>query len=237
MREQFAAPIQRDDTQRVERLQEGMAGREVGPSSAPGQSTLAERIAEGQARAQMEQAKEAAEVSVAQQETAEEAQMQQFNDEQLATIERAMGIKQGLAQKTEALLNSLERQERAIDFQKDAAKMEQVGFNLRMNNKKYIDALQQNAQRARLDDAASFREELQRAIFEDERELFDTNLEFKRLMGAEQREFLQQLSDISLDAALEMGRYEAKTANELGKWKGVGGIVSGATQAYAKSGK
>ena len=237
MRKQFTTPAQSDDTQRVARLQEGMVGREVGPSSAPGQSTLAERIAQGQTRQQVEQAKQKAEIVGQQQATAEEAQLQQFRDEDLSTVERAMDIKQSIAQKTDALLNGLKRQERALDFQKDAARLEQIGFDLRMNNKKYIDNLQQNAQRARLDDAAAFKEELQRAIFDDERELFDTSLEFKRLMDSEQREFMQELSNISLDAALELGKYEAKSASELGKWQGIGGMVSGAAQIFAKTGK
>lgn len=221
-----------DETRRVEQLQTGLTGRESAPSSGPRSSTLAERISQGQVRAAESEQARKERVQSEQLKLAEDAQLQSLNDQQLAQVESALDMKQQVAQRTEQLLNDLERSTDQLDFQKDAAKFEQVGFNLRMNNRKYIDSLNDAARRARLDDDARFREELLRATLDESRELLDSDLEFRRLMSADEREFTRELSNLSIEQALQYANAGIEQANRLGKYQSIGTLISGAAQGY-----
>lgn len=224
---------QNDETRRVESLQQGLTGRESAGSSSPRTSTLAERISLGQARQQEDEQAQKEQVQSEQLRLAEDAQLQSLTDQQLGLVERSLDTKQQVSQRTSQLLDELERGNKQLDFQKDAARFEQIGFDLRMNNKKYIDQLNQAAQRGRIDDAAQFREELQRAIFEEERSLFDNSLEFRRMMDSDTREFTRELSELSIEQALEIARTQTDQANRLGKYQSIGQIIGAGAQGYA----
>ena len=222
-----------DETTRVEELQRGLTGRAVGPGAGPRASRIAERIARQQVAAAGEEQAKKEKIQSEQLRLAEEAQEQAFTDQQLGQIEQAMSAKQSLAQQTESILNNLERAGKELDLQKRAAQLEQVGFNLRMNNKQYIDRLNQAAQVARLDDALRFEEELKKAIFEDEIDLINNDLEFRRLLDADARELSRELSQISLDQAMSIASSQIAQESQAAKWNSVSTAVSAGAQAYA----
>lgn len=228
-----AGPEQiQDETARAESLQRGLTGRDLGPSSGPQSSRLAERIARQQVQDATEEQATKETIQSEQLRLSEEAQEQAFSDQQLGQIEQAMSAKQQVAQQTESILNSFERSQQQLDFQRDAAKLEQVGFNLRMNNKRYIDSLNRAGRTSRLEDAARFEEELKRAIFADQQELFNNDLDFRRMIDMDRNELARELSNISLDQAMEMSRMQTQQINQTAKYNSIGQVISGGAQAY-----
>lgn len=222
-----------DETARAESLQRGLTGRDLGPSSSPQSSRLAERIARQQVQGATEEQARKEDIQSEQLRLAEEAQEQAFSDQQLGQIEQAMSAKQQAAQQSEAILNELEREGRKLDLQKDAARLEQIGFNLRMNNKQYIDNLNRSGKTSRLEDAIRFEEELKRAIFDDQIDLLNNDLSFRRLVDADERELARELSTISLQQAMEIASMQAEQINQTAKYNAIGQVVKGGAQAYA----
>jgi hypothetical protein len=222
-----------DETARAEDLQRGLTGRDLGPSSSPVSSRLSERIARQQVQAASDEQTQKEVIQSEQLGLAEQAQEQAFSDDQLGQIEQAMNAKQSAAQQTEAILNSLEREGKQLNLQKDAAKLEQIGFNLRMNNKKYIDSLTQSGQTARLEDSTRFEEELKRAIFADQIDLLNNDLSFRRMIDADERELARDLSSISLEQAMQIAATQNQQINQAAKYNSISQVVKGGAQAYA----
>lgn len=127
--------------------------------------------------------------------------------------------------------------QRQLDFNKDKARLEQLGFASRLSNDKYLNDLQRQANKARLSDAARFEEETVRTVFADEEELLRDNLDFRAMMAADARQFTEATSQIDLDFALKMANVENRAANEKSFWQGISGVVSsGAEFATSKTG-
>jgi hypothetical protein len=115
-----------------------------------------------------------------------------------------------------------------IDLTKDRAQAEQVGFMLRLSSEQYVERLKIEGSKARLNDRINFTEALQRAMFDEERKLLDENLRFKRLIGATERDFKEQVAEIDIESALAIAGARAQGANAAMKAEAISGIVSGA---------
>jgi hypothetical protein len=120
--------------------------------------------------------------------------------------------------------------QRQLDLSKDKAKLEQLGFASRLSNDKYVRDLQQQANKARLSDAARFSEELTRTVFADEEELFRNDLNFRALMAADQRQFTEATAQIDLDFALSLANAKGREESAQSMWRGVGGVISAGAQ-------
>jgi hypothetical protein len=196
--------VQTDRTQQIEALQQGQTGKAAQPSTGPRTSTVAEQAALAANRAQAAQANLTGEIQASALEQQEEAQQRQYNNQELATIEKALDVKQSFANQSEAIMGNLERQGRELDVRRDGAKLEQLGFNIRLNNKEYIEQLQREGQMSRIDNAAQFEEELKRTIFSDQLDALNESLDMRRLIDADERQFQEGLAQISIDDALAM---------------------------------
>ena len=202
--------VQTDRTQQIEALQQGQTGKAAIPTSGPRTSTVAEQAALAANRAQAVQTNLAGEIQATQLEQQEEAQQGQFNNQELATIEKALDVKQNFANQSEAIMGNLERQGRELDVRRDGAKIEQLGFNIRLNNKEYIEQLQREGQLSRIDNAAQFEEELKRTIFADQLDALNESLDMRRLIDGDERQFQDGLAQISIDDALAMAGIQAQ---------------------------
>ena len=133
-------------------------------------------------------------------------------------------------QTQERILMEYSTGQRQLDYQKDKAKMEQLGFSMRLSDAKYMDELQKQANIARLSDAARFQEEMTRTVFAEEMELFQDNLSFRALMAADDRKFNEYLATIDAETALRFAESQGKAAAQTGMWTGIGDMVSGASK-------
>ena len=224
-----------DDTQRIQELQRGASGRAISGDSGPKQSDLAERIALSDSRQAATEQYDQAKLAEEDLTTRMTAQFQQFDDAKLKELETAIGRKEQMAQQSAALLGNLRRSEQQLDFNRDAAKIEQIGFTLRLNNDKYINQLNDMGTRARLDDAAVFQEELLRSVFADEIELLNSDLDFKRLLTLDNNAFLKELADMDINSASELANIQIKSQQLGSMYEGAGQVLSGGLKYASKT--
>ena len=130
-----------------------------------------------------------------------------------------------------------ERQER-VKYQ---AKLEQAGFLARLSNDEYINKLQMEGQKARLDDENKFKIEYAKQAFQDQKALVQDNLKFEAMMNASDREFEESLARMSVDDVIRIVEENQKAAREqerISGWQSIisGGLVTGGG-AYADAKK
>jgi hypothetical protein len=144
--------------------------------------------------------------------------------------EREVGLREQAAQKVDEVLTNYVQKKGEMDLAKDRAQAEQVGFMLRLSSEQYVERLRIEGSKARLNDRINFTEALQRAMFDEERKLLDENLRFKRLIGATERDFKEQVAEIDIESALAIAGARAQGANAAMKAEAISGIVSGAAK-------
>lgn len=218
-------------TQALQRVQQAATGkaREAGPIQA---EAIPEQVALQEVE-QMQRVQTAREQQVAtglQQK--EQAQQQELKFGLQDMDERETNATQEMLNRTNSILQEFEQGKARLDNAKDKAKMEQALFGMRLANKKYTDQLEIEGRKRRLDNAVQFKEALMEAMFKEEMSLLKNNLEFKRKMSADEREFEKMLSNISLEMALNAAMQEAEAANVASTVQGFKSIVTGGMQGF-----
>lgn len=229
-----------DQTGRARTLLAAKSGKQVGagqlaPQSAVGEAAAVDQTNQGLSALQPQGQLAAAEV--AQQQGAQQAQ------EQTARDDLALRQKQ-LQQRTELnrqqLFGEVARENRKLDSERDAAKLEQLGATLRLNDKKYVDTLALEGQRQRLDNEVQFKEALQKAVFGSNLDLFRDKLDNRDVLYANDRQFADALAKIDVNAALQMAGNEARDAQAAAKIGAATSLANtgiGAYGTYANSSK
>ena len=128
------------------------------------------------------------------------------------------------------ILNEYSTQQRQLDLNKDKAKMEQLGFSLRLSDAKYLDQLNREATKARLSDAVQFNEELARTVFGQEQDLLRSNLSFRAMLNADDNQFKLSLQQIDASMALDLAMSQNRAMSEGMMWQGVATASSGLAQ-------
>lgn len=227
-----------DQTGRARTLLAAKSGKQIGagqlaPQSAVGEAAAVDQTNQGLSALQPQGQLAAAEV--AQQRGAQQAQ------EQTAREDLALRQKQ-LQQRTELnrqqLFGEVARENRKLDSERDAAKLEQLGATLRLNDKKYVDTLALEGQRQRLDNEVQFKEALQKAVFGSNLDLFRDKLDNRDVLSANDRQFADALAKIDVNAALQMAGNEARDAQAAAKIGAATSLANtgiGAYGTYANS--
>jgi hypothetical protein len=223
-------------TEALSRISQAASGKAVpgaGGAGAPARSQQAELAVVDQVkRGQQELAKanQMQTLALGQQEQAlkdsEEFKNRLMSDEQLAAREKYLETQRGI-------LTDYSSGQRQLDLTKDKAKLEQLGFSMRLSNDKYLNELENRAKIAGLSNAISFEEELTRSIFADEEELFRNDLDFRAMIAADQRTFRDELAQMDINMALDMAEASNRALSEKQMWDGLGGIIQGGASAYA----
>lgn len=223
-------------TEAISRISEAASGKAAPGGTAgavPSRSRQAElSVVDQVTRGQQELAKanQIQALALGQQEQAlkdsEEFKNRLMSDEQLASREKYLDTQR-------SILTEYSSGQRQLDLTKDKARLEQLGFNMRLSNDKYLGELEQKARLADLSNAASFEEELTRSIFADEEELFRNDLDFRAMIAADQRTFQEEMSQMDINMALDMAETNNKALSEKQMWDGLGGIIQGGASAYA----
>ena len=218
-------------TQALRRVQQAATGRarEAGPIQ---EDIVPEQVALQEAeQMQRVQAAQAQQVQAGLEERAA-AQKQEFAFGLQDMDEKQVNASQDLMNKSLSILQDFQQGRARLDLGKDKARMEQALFGLRLTNKKYIDQLQVEGRKRRLDNAVQFKEALTETLFKEELDLLKSDISFKRALNADEREFQRMLSSISLDMAIKLATQEADAMNIMQMVEGTKQVVSGSLKAY-----
>lgn len=173
--------------------------------------------------------------------TGQEQQIRQLNtqadlqNKQLDVTE--LEQRQSYVDKTTSMLNDLSRGKETLDLQKNGAKLEQLGHDLRMSDDKYVFNLQLEGDRARLDNQLSFQEQLMRTIFGDMEKLTQEDANFAKALAGSAADFQRYLGQMDAGQAGRIARQEAREAVRAAPIKAVTAAASGVASASSLLGK
>lgn len=134
--------------------------------------------------------------------------------------------------KMDSLFSSFKKSNVELEDRKDAAKLEQVGFLLAMQDQRYLDEINRVGNMKNLKNDISFQEEMNHLVWGQETSLLMNNLDFKWDQDVKDSDFAKQLSKIDIDAALSMANASLQEAQQQAMYEG-GGTVLSAGLRYA----
>lgn len=150
------------------------------------------------------------------------------NDSRRATI--------ATAAKTQAngLIADFENGQKTLQGDKDKASAEQLAFNIRLGNDKYVETLQNTAARNRVTDEASFEQEYYNQEFQTSKDLFGGQQAFRQIMAMDADQFSKDMTNMKMDDAMKA--YMRMDANRKAQapYAILSGVV-GAGSSYAAS--
>lgn len=226
-------PKMEDTTSQLSTLLRAKSGKAVG-GPATALSTQQEQAAVAQTAQAMQPVEAAAQTQAISQEQ-QAREVEQRKQQQLTeTTQQRQANQMQMQLRTSQLLQELEQGKGKIDTARYQASMEQLGQNLRLSSKQYVDNLQREGARARIDDEMRFNEELRRSILQDNNSLLEKQLGNKSILAANDREFDIAMSRMGYDTALQVLRNELKGEKEQAAATGIGSIITAGIGAYGK---
>lgn len=222
--------------QALQRLASQVQTGKAGTGQAAGDAELSniqQQLAEQQTAAAAEQLQQEGTMAATELGQQQEAAEMQVSQQEFETQERKLNLTQQYQQTLSNMITDYEQNFAKLDVKKQQAKLEQIGFLMRLADEKYMTQLQLNGKRARLENEYVFKENLQRAIFQDELDLLSDNLTFRRLLNMDDREWKEQMQDLDIEFAIELAMAEAKSSTTQALFSGIGTLASTGGQAYS----
>lgn len=219
-------------TQQAENLLSARSGKAVTPGAAPRATNIQEQVQDQLTRGQLADVAQQSSMQAAQQGQEQRAIEQQFAQQKAQLSEQDISTQETYQRQVEAALKDYERNIKQLDVAKQGAKVEQLGFQLRLSNQNYVMQLKDAAARDRITSDTGFKEALQRTIFADEIDLLSTDLDFRMLLRADDAQFQKMVANIDIDTALAIASAQAKDAASQQMMGGINTLISaGATYA------
>lgn len=221
-----------DQSASLQQLLRAKSGKAVGGPDVSS-SNLGEQQAVAQTNQQIQgQIAPQAQIQQAglQQQAAGQQQQQNIATGQIAQ-QRKFDTMQNRLQ-TNEILSDLERNRGQIDLAKDQARMEQLGFQLRLQDTKYLDNLQREGARQRLDNDMQFKQELATSVLGDNKQLLEKELGNKSLLDVNARDFNKSMANMDVGTAYDMFKNEMSTARDRQMWSSTGALGSAAVAGY-----
>jgi hypothetical protein len=165
-----------------------------------GQTNLAEQSAVADANSTLQnQVAPAAELQNNQLQLQADEQ-QQSADLQKADVDQRRNIVQQQAQnKLGELMQSFGQQRQELDLKRDRAQVDQIMTTARLANKQYVDQLEEEGRKLRLDNAADFQNQLLDTTFENNSSLIKSKIGADNVLRSTDRQYQQRLSQITVD--------------------------------------
>jgi hypothetical protein len=222
--------------QQAQSILSAQTGKEKAPTAfqGPAKSNLAELAAQDQTKQGLGQVQEqrGMQSQLFQAEQARQKEQEQQQLEQLDADE--LNQREELLNRGEEIMQEWRNQGTQLDLKKKAAQTEQLGFIARLSDDAYVNNLKREGRKARLNNKLKFQEELQKAIFDDERELFESDLSFKQAMKQDAREFKELLANEGLDWKKALQVAEMKSQATQQTWTGIGQLGQAGMQGYGQ---
>lgn len=210
----------------------GVAASPSGGAGGPRASTIGTQVATSQARQALAGLGTQAAIQ-GQQQGQQQADQQSAVQQEMANVAlNRRAVSQSAAQQEKDIIDSARREGQKLTWDKDQARLEQLGFTLGLQDDKYINKLQDAGTRTRLDTAAGFKEQLQQDIYGDLTKIQTQDINFQQMIDADDRTFNESLANINIDAALQMASLESRAAGQAATISGVAGTAKAGEQAY-----
>jgi hypothetical protein len=161
----------------------------------------------------------------------------QLSDQAFQIREQAIQTKNKFQAQLEDLLSDMEARMGQINLEDESDRIEQMYQLARINNDKYLNKLQLEGARTRLDNDAKFQEEMMRSLFAENTSLLRNNFSFKMALLADQKEFEKEIAQMDIDTAIRLLEGELGAAKEAGMYTGLASAVSGVTKYVSESSK
>lgn len=221
-----------DQTGRARTLLAAKSGKQVSTGQLAPQSAVGEAAAVDPARQGLTALQPQGQLAAA--EVGQQAQ-QLGAAEEAGRADLALHKQQALQQNTirkQQLFGEMSREGRKLDLDRDAATLEQMAHTLRLSDKQYMDMLESEGQKRRLDSDLAFKEELQKSILGSNSDLLKQSLGNKSVLAANDREFQQAIASMDINAALQMAANEAHDAQTAAKIGAAGSLANAGVSAY-----
>lgn len=192
---------------------------------------IAARAPAQQQLAQLGQAAQLQGVAIGQAAAGQEEEQRQR--EQAVEAQRAETSLRGRIQ-TESILQNLEQGRAELGEKQRQLGLEQVASNLRLQDRKYVDDLRREGERARLKEDLSFDEALKKSIFADNMELLKLKIGNRSILDASDRDFNKALASMDINEAIRIQRSSMESDKQRALIGGVAGMVPLAAQIYSK---
>lgn len=223
-----------DQTAQTQSLLRAKLGKSTGSGAAPGISNIQEQQAVKQAQLQNDQQGAEAQIAGQQLEQQNLNQQAQEQESMFDLASKRADVVQNFNLTSDNLLKEFERDKSKLSNAQDAAKLEQLGFNLRLQDQSYLANLKQNAEKAQLKDMNKFKIQAAKAAMGDDMAIFKDDVAFRKLMDSSDRAFQTELSKMNLGFAMDLAKQEAKTTQQIGLYTGVGNVVGAGAAGYDK---
>lgn len=231
-----AAPVATtDQTARARSLLAAKSGKNIGVADMAPASAIAEGAANDQTKQKLEELKPAGQMAAAGVGQAVQQLDAQETGARADLALRQQQMQQSNSLRKQQLLADLGRARGSLDLDRDKAKLEQLAFTMRLSDKQYLDKLEAEGAKKRLDSDLGFKEELQKSIFGSNTDLMKESLGNKDVLAADNREFAQALASIDINAALQMASNEAKDAKAASMIGAVGGLANAGVGYYGST--
>lgn len=214
-------------TERLQKASETLqTGRAIPAARGPARATEGERIANVAAAEESALARQGTVQQLEDLKTKSTQLQEQSNVVEAQQRQQWDSLIEGNQERLADLLESIRQEKGKMDLQESASRLEQAGFELRLGNEKYLQALMETGRVNRLDDENQFRLELQKQIFADQQSLLGDELAFQEMMAMNDAEFTKLLANIDINAALQIASDSAKAQNTQLMWEGAGGLAT-----------
>src|SRR4029077_4954810 len=131
------------------------------------------------------------------QQAAAQQQQQNIQTQQVAQQKKFDTMQNRI--QTNQILSDLERSKGEVNVQQDQAKMEQLGFQLRLQNQAYLDNLQREGSRQRLNNDLQFKQELSATVLGDNQKLLEQQIGNKSLLDSNTRDFNKSMAQMDVN--------------------------------------
>lgn len=219
-------------------LEEALTKKATGrgfASRGPRASGVIERAAVGEQEAlatqQQLQGQQAAEASRIQ----EAGQQQQFAQQVGQLTQSQQEQINQLNRQADTIGKELARKSLSQATEKDLFNLAQLGVAQALQDKQYVDSLQSEGRRKRLDDAISFKQELQNEVFRDQESLIRDQQVFQSMMNASDAQFQKELAKMGIDVSNEIIKNEMKAAETAAKFGAAANVAGAGIQAAASN--
>lgn len=221
---------QSEQLREMQRATSGKLAAETGPSAA----SLAEQVAATAAEQQRQEDVLQGKIQAEQLSMQERAQQEEARQKSKQLDEQVLNAKQDMQNKVSNILQEYTQRSGEIDMREESAKTQFALTMMRLSNDDYLDQLEVEGARSRLQEEASFQWELTQSIFEEEIDILKNDLSFRSAMAADDRAFKEYMAEWDIDNALQLALSDLQTQEKLAQYQALGEGVTAVTRGASK---
>jgi hypothetical protein len=229
--------------QRPDALQGRLAGAQLGAAAEAqkSQQRLQERGLEQQGQLGREQLATQGQISYDQLKAGEEqAKLKRTAEENMKLDQIQQGATQKLRELTsqrklelDDMFTAFQQSNQELEFRKDAADLEQLGFTLAMTDRAYLDELNRVGRERQLVNDMRFREELASITFGANVAALADDLGFMEDLNASQRVWEKELTEMNANDKIDLARAMVRDQARRNQWTGAGTAATAVATHYA----